>query len=64
MAALNFHENRSQAFESEVKNLIYIEIPKIKPVVAEYLAKRIDIMRLRYEADMLKHLNQSLGRKN
>lgn len=61
---LKFYEGRSNGFTAEVKNLLKINVPDIEPVIAEYLAGRIDIIRLQYEAALIRKLNKTLDERD
>lgn len=56
--SLKEYENRSKTFEDEVKNLIHISAPSISRDTREFLAKRIDILRLQYERTLLNRMNK------
>ena len=57
---LKEYENRSKTFEDEIKNLIVINAPEVNRDTREYLAKRIDILRLQYECTLLNRMNKDL----
>lgn len=54
------YKARSREFEYEVKNQLNMAIPHLDPDIADYLAKRLDLIRLVYEKELMKRFEKNV----